>query len=380
MDVGADNFRFNLDQKNGLVTPVQTIRQPRTTELHLDSLDRYLPSMIQTNAFVAAGFPSQTNAKLIGPLVLSSLTNTGTDCTIQTSRPLVYGYFGRVALTQMMLKFRRPTITVGYNATFGIQAATSPAGAGLQTPRTVTLPEGYYTYGAFPNSQGDMAAAIQAAVVASGPEWANFTCTAPNRPEAGFTFSMGGPVGGIQYYGAFTWGLGPTSQGGQQVVLRCGRTLGLNRATYGYPDANLGAQESAQRTYWLSAVGGAPNFMPTDYVDVVSHSLTNYKSAKDTNSTLAAPNAVLGRIWLTEGTLNFPTNGQVSQGVPADTTTVGVSPITVTKTWTHPNWTELSPNQTIDRIDIKLLDMWGDTIVWSSNNPTEWSATLTLTE
>ena len=120
--------------------------------------------------------------------------------------------------------------------------------------------------------------------------------------------------------------------------------------------------------------------MPTDYVDIVSQSLTNYKPAKDTNSTLAAPNAVLGRIWLTEGTLNFPTNGQVSQGVPADTTTIGASPITITKTWTHPNWTELSPNQTIDKIDIQLLDMWGDKIVWSSNYPTEWSATLTLTE
>jgi hypothetical protein len=26
------------------------------------------------------------------------------------------------------------------------------------------------------------------------------------------------------------------------------------------------------------------------------------------------------------------------------------------------------------------LDMWGDVIQWSSGNPTEWSATLTLTE
>jgi hypothetical protein len=160
MDVGSDNFTFNRDKANGLVAPTQTYRNPRTTELHIDSLDRYLPSMISTSAVVAAGFPSQTNAKLIGPLVLSSQTNTGTDCVIQTSRPLVYGYFGRVALTQMMLKFRRPTIAVGYNATFGIQAATAPGGTGAQTPRTITLPEGYYTYGAFPNSQGDIAAAI----------------------------------------------------------------------------------------------------------------------------------------------------------------------------------------------------------------------------
>ena len=34
----------------------------------------------------------------------------------------------------------------------------------------------------------------------------------------------------------------------------------------------------------------------------------------------------------------------------------------------------------IDKIDIQLLDMWGDVIPWSTNYPTEWSATLTLTE
>lgn len=380
MDVGADNFRFNLDTKNGLTAPTQTYRAPRTTELHIDSLDRYLPNMLQTVSVLQAGFPTQTNAKLVGPLVLSSTTNTGTNCIIQTSRPLVYGYFGRVALTQMMLKFRSPTIRVGYNNVFEIRAATAPSGTGAQPPRTITIPEGYYTYGAFPNSEGNIAQVIQDLVVASGPEFANFTCTIPNRPEAGFTFSTGGPVGGVQYYMAVGWGALGTGQQIQQIITRTGRTLGFNRAIYGYPDANLGGQTTALPTYYITGVGSAPNFLPTDYVDVVSQSLTNYKPAKDTNSTLAATNAVIGRIWLVEGTLNFPTNGQVTQGVPADLTTVGVSPITVMKTWTHPNWSEVSPNQTIDKIDIQLLDMWGDVIPWSTNYPTEWSATLTLTE
>lgn len=380
MDVGADNFRFNLDTKNGLTAPTQTYRAPRTTELHIDSLDRYLPNMLQTVNVLQAGFPTQTNAKLVGPLVLSSTTNTGTNCIIQTSRPLVYGYFGRVALTQMMLKFRSPTFRADYNNTFTIRAATSPTGTGAQPIRTIVIPEGYYTYGVFPNTDGNISAVIQALVVASGPEFANFTCTAPNRPEIGFTFSMGGPVGGVQYYGCVSWGALGTTQQAQQLITRTGRTLGFNRALYGYPDANLGGQTTGLPTFWITAEGSAPNFLPTDYVDVVSQSLTNYKPAKDTNSTLAATNAVLGRIWLVEGVANTPTNGQANQGTPADLTTAGVSPITVMKNWTHPNWTELSPNQTIDKIDIQLLDMWGDVIPWTSNYPTEWSATLTLTE
>jgi hypothetical protein len=374
MDVGSDNFHFNLDQKNGLVAPTQTYRNPRTTELHIDSLDRFLPNMIQTNTYTAAGFPSQTNAKLLGPLVLNSQTNTGTNCVIQTSRPLVYGYFGRVALTQMFLKFQRPTITALYNNTF-VLGTSNVATGGVVALRTIVIPEGYYTYGSLPAAGGDIAAAIQTQM-RTYTELAAATCTAPARPGDGFSFATGNAA----VFMAVVWGAGATGQNAQQLTLRTGRTLGFNRAMYGYPDVNTGSQTSTEPTLWTAASGSAPNFLPTDYVDIVSSSLTNYKPAKDTNSTLAAPNAVLGRIWLTEGTSNTPTNGQVSQGTPADTTTIGVSPITVTKTWTHPNWSELSPNQTINSIDIKLLDMWGDVIQWSSANPTEWSATLTLTE
>ena len=87
MDVGTADFHFNLDQKNGLVAATQTYRAPRTTELHIDSLDRYLPSMLTSNA-IFTNFPNQTVAKLVGPILLSSQSNTGTDCVLQTSRPL----------------------------------------------------------------------------------------------------------------------------------------------------------------------------------------------------------------------------------------------------------------------------------------------------
>jgi hypothetical protein len=141
----------------------------------------------------------------------------------------------------------------------------------------------------------------------------------------------------------------------------------------GYADINNGAQTSGVPTYYLTASGSAPNLLPTDYVDIVSTALTNYKDAKDANSSVASPGAVMGRIWLTEGAVNVSYN-------PVDPTNVGDSPITVTKSWSNPNWCQWSPNQTINAIDIRLLDMYGDTLPWSSVNATEWSATLTLTE
>ena len=375
MDVGTDNFRFDLDQKNGLMAATQTNRAPRTTELHIDSLDRYLPGMLTSGTYFT-NFPSQTVAKLAGPILLSSQSNTGTDCVIQTSRPLIYGYFGRVALTQMMLKFQQPTFRLGYNSSFGFQTATSTAGAGA-TLRACLIPDGYYTY-------TTAAAAIQTAVraIAGATELANFTCTAPTLPGDGFTFNMGAPIGGQQYYMAVIFGTGATTEGAQIIAARTGRTLGFNRALYGYADANLGGQTTAAPTFYITATGAGPNFLPTDYVDIVSQALTNYKPAKDTNSSLAAPTAVLGRIWLTEGATNFGNSGLGTQipNVPADANSMGSQPITLTKSWYSPNWCEWSPNQTINTIDIKLLDMWGQTLNWSSTNATEWSATLTLTE
>jgi hypothetical protein len=141
----------------------------------------------------------------------------------------------------------------------------------------------------------------------------------------------------------------------------------------GYPDLNTGAQTSGAPTYYLQEVGSAPNLLPTDYVDIVSTALTNYKDAKDANSSVASPGAVIGRIWLTEGAVNVSYD-------PADPANVGDSPLTVTKTWSNPNWSQWSPNQTINAVDIRLLDMYGETLDWSSVNQTECYATLTLTE
>ena len=380
MDVGADNFTFNRDLTNGLVAPTQTIRQPRTTELHVDSLDRYLPSMLQSTTYFT-NFPSQTVAKLAGPILLSSNSNTGTDCTIQTARPLMYGYFGRVAITQMLLKFQQPTFRLNYNSGFAISTATSTAGAGA-TLRAIVIPDGYYTY-------ATAAAAIQTAAraIAGATELANFTCTPPALPGDGFTFNMGAPIGGQQYYMTVVFGVGATGESAQIGAARAGRTLGFNRALYGYPDINLGGQTTTAPTYYITASGAGPNFLPTDYVDVVSTSLTNYKPSKDTNSSLAAPTAVMARIWLTEGAVNMGNSGlgninavAAIPSVPADVTTTGSQPITVVKTWAHPNWCEWSPNQAINFIDIKLLDMWGQILNWSSTNATEWSMTLTLSE
>jgi len=363
MDVGATNFRFDLDTKNGLKSETTAYRMPATTELHLDSLDRFLSGMLVSNA-IFTNFPSQNVAKLAGPLLLNTSASSGTNMTIQANRPLVYGYFGRVALTQFCLKYQQPTIRTGYNDVFSIVLSTSPSTAPFASAN-ITIPEGYY-------SLTQLAAQLQVQIRAANAALNAATVIAPR--DTGNAFGDGFLVntGSGFVFMAVVLTAGVTEAAMLQR-LRCLRTVGFTRPMLGYPDLNTAGQTSGSPTFYVQASGSAPNLLPTDYVDIVSTALTNYKDAKDANSSVSSPGAVMGRIWLTEGGVNVSND-------PADPANVGDSPLTVTKSWSNPNWCQWSPNQTINSIDIRLLDMYGQTLDWSNVNATEWSATLTLTE
>lgn len=364
MDVGADNFRFTLEDQNGLKLPTHTSRQPYTTELHLDSLDRYMPNQLQSTATFQMYPNSQAIAKVAGPILLNSgAGQSGTQCVINTGRPLVYGYFSRVALTQMSINWEIPTIVGGVNDQLRVQWGTAPGtivGSGV-----ITLPSGYYT-------QTTLATALQVAIRALDVLLGAMTVTAPSATIPGFQFVAGGST-----YMAFTFGPAGTTEQSQVRFGRLGRMVGLNRATYGYPtDPNTTGQPGAP-AMWALANGGLPNMLYTDYVDIVSQSITNYKDAKDANATLGSPVGVLGRIWLTE---NTSVNAPAPNGQPNSPANISSGPISLVKTWYNPNWSQWSPNQTLNTIDITLIDSYGQVLPWNSTFATEWSATLTLTE
>lgn len=361
MDVGADNFRFDLDTKNGLKGDAGTYRQPATTELHLDSLDRYLPSMFASNTLFAP-YTSQTVAKLAGPNYLPT-TLSGANMTISNGRPLVYGYFGRVALTQFMIRRSRPTVLTNSNDTFSIAIASSAAGPVVASVN-ITLPQGYYTI-------PELAVELQNRMQSSSPFLAQSFVIAPgatgNEFGGGFLIGTGNP---LNYMAVIV----PTGLSEATMIarLKALRLLGFTRPILGFPNVNTSAA-LATPTYYLEALGSPPNLLPTDYIDIVSTALTNYKDAKDANSSVGSPGAVLGRVWMVESATN-------NSNDPAPLQNIGSEPYTVMKTWTSPNWCQWSPNQTLNSLDIRLLDMWGDTINWASSTPTEWSATLTFTE
>ena len=369
MDVGADNFRFELDDPE---KKARTIRHPKTAELHLDSLDRYNSSTVPilSNETFTGGYATQTEAKLIGRIWGASTTNATDNCVIQTQRNLIYGYMSRVALTQFSLNYNVPTIVTGYNDIFSFSTAF---GAPVFN---ATIPQGYYT-------ATTLARTMQLAMIAaSGGTYVALTVTPPTTQSQainGATVIQPGFIVKTNSATTLYFTFSGTGVANTTAESKFYRLIGMNRLGFGLtpefttsPTPFPATPNAPQTTITL----GVPNFRPTDYIDIVSQALTNYKDTKDANTSIQSPSAVLGRVWLTEAMLG----GALGGNSYLDPNLIGVSPITFTKSWASPNWSQWSPNQAINTIDITLLDMWGDPVFWSPSFPTEWSATLTVTE
>jgi hypothetical protein len=336
-----------------------------SAELHVSSLDRI-------NSTLAT--PSQVLAQLTADASPTAYTNSATDCLIQTKRALLYGYFNRVAITEFQLFFRVPTVVSGVNDTFYLQIWPGGYVPGGSTSYPITIPGGYYT-------PVLLATAMQTAIRAATTNLTNasiFTVVGPTSQSTinaltsgtiatGFTFATGNTD-------AITLVNPPIPVVSQSVQLNVGkfnRLIGANFLSFnGYP-ANIPT---------AVFVTPSPNFLPTDYIDIVSKNLTNYKETKDTNSSEQAPLGVLGRIYLTDMGSNPQT--AMTNSFP-DPNCLGTAPFAFTKKWSAPNWSQWSPNQSIDKIDIKLLDMYGNVLFWSNTvgcATTEWEMTLLASE
>ena len=355
MDIGETNFRFELDDPE---KKSRAIRYPMSAELHVSSLDRIpsTPGVSQTLAQL-----SQDTTSLPG-----TFNYSGTQCQIQTKKALLYGYFNRVAITEFQLFMRLPTIITGTNDTFYIIVA--PGGISPVT-YLITIPPGYYTTTL-------LAVAMTTAIKASASNLTNasiFTVTGPTIAstvpvsgtiQTGFTLATGNTDTIV-----FAAPLTTLTVALQTAAWRFYRLVGANQYSFvGYP----GAIPSPV------IVTGGPNWLPTDYIDIVSKTLTNYKETKDTNTNEQAPQGVIGRLYLTD---TYTTIGSTSGY--ADPNIIGSAPLNFTKKWYNPNWSQWSPNQAINSIDITLLDMWGVVLPWSNvtgDISTEWEMTLIASE
>jgi hypothetical protein len=369
MDVGADNFRFDLDRQNGLAKACRTYRKPKTYTLHVDSRDRYRPNMFRTTD-VFTNFNSQTVSKTAGPFMLDSRENPGTVVKISNQRNLINGYFSRIALTEISINLATQQILVGFNGRFYFTTNN----AGVETARTAAIDAGWYT-------PVTLAAAIQVAVRAAAAELPSFTCNAPytvaNSPlQFGFVFATNTAV--TMRMDLNQPGVG---QGSAEASARFLRLIGFtNRTPFGYSEFNEGQQTLTAGAFAATLSGGAPQYAYTPYIDIFSSYLSNYKAPKDANTALGSRYAHLARVYMAECPLQ---GGGFNTSVPViapDRMIVGTSPTIVYKSFMKPNWCEWSPNQSIDQIDITLREAGGNLLNWSPTSRTEFDATFTLSE
>ena len=358
MDVGETNFRFTLDDPE---KKSRAFRYPQSAELHVSSLDRYnsTPTVSQPLVQLSSDLLQQAG----------SYNYSATDCVIQApGRSMLYGYFNRVAISEMQMFIRIPTIILGINDQFVLSASLT--GASPYVSQTFTVPPGFYT----PTL---LAVALQTLIrgTATILTTANsFLVTAPTTPatvpvsgaiQTGFNFSSGttdtlkfaAPVGGSTVANQFR-------------VWKFYRLVGTNYLSF------VGTPAAIPTT---TIATFSPNFLPTDYIDVVSKALTNYKDVKDSNTNEQAPQGVLARIYLTDNAVNAASTTTSF----SDPNAVGGAPFAFTKKWSNPNWSQWSPNQAINQLDFKLLDMWGDTLYWTNQTScanTEWQMTLIASE
>jgi hypothetical protein len=348
MDVGSADFRFtklqpgeNRDEREG-----KPWREPSYVELHVDSLDRYhdIPGGVNT---------TQYTAKLVNPQVgRADFTPQGNNFLVNTKNYLLNGYFTRIGIAQIQLYYRVPTVVKGVNDTLAFLYGPPP---GTVTAYTVTIPQGYYNL-------TTLAAALQG-LIRTATANAGFT-VATNALTGGLTFA----TNNANVFAFQPAALAPLvwTEAQNQLYYRTARMLGAARITYGFPT------EVAPVTVFQTSVDTfSPDLLYTDYIDIVSSTLNQFKRVKDTNSTDIATSDVIARIYLN------PQDTSQNVGVGS---TLGTFSFVITTAFKNVNWCKWSPEQALESIDIELLDMFGQRLPWSTAYNTEFSMTLLASE
>lgn len=278
--------------------PGVTQRPPAYAELLVDSMDRY-----------ATGSP---------PFALNVTSSSDWQTNFQQN--VLYGYFTRLAVTQIQFFWNLPTITVGYNdsARFIYQNFPNPPVAAQ-----LNIPQGYYT----PTT---LATAIQAALIAVSAA-PGFTCIY-NDDNGAFQIDCG--AGWV-----FGWAV-PAGQALDLIQARFLNTIGMQYYV------GFGGQNTL--------LGSPPTMLATRYIDICSATLTKYQRVKD-STTLQNPTIsnIIARI--------YPTAPNTRASV-ADVVPTGSAPFVLCIDYNTPKHIKWSPEEALSNFDLQLRDEYGQLI------------------
>lgn len=237
----------------------QTIREPSTALLTIDSEDRF-----------------QSYAQKRAAVVLGSYNYSPYDFTITKNESIMNGFFTRLAVSEVVFPWTIPNINIQTNR---IMLVYLPL-AGVETTVMLTLQVGFY-------KPSELASALQAAIIAADP--GNLTGTTVTYGDfddpfftVDFSFSTGDCTG---FFTPVAFQPNPA-------------------AALFYPFENtkqlfdvLGFNNRNSVTSSNTQLGNATLCQSTRYVDIVCSILTYNQSLKDTTSQVIARDA-LCRVYL----------------------------------------------------------------------------------
>ena len=301
---------------------ISTIRFPAKSELEVSSIDRY------ENQF--AGFLNKSPSNNI---------------LFPARQSLLAGYFTRIALTEVQLKWRTPNINI-YNDIFSYLSLQP---TGLQS-FTIQLETDFYTPTQLINR-------VVALMNIAEPT------LAPGSPTyiGSYTPSLGGfitknPLAGRGTLFSIVLGnptLAPDTNGAraQKFLQTCGTD-----------PLNVIALNNTQQLLERFA-----DVAYTRYVDIVSEALGKYSRVKDnmTRQREGRTN-VLARIFL----VPF---GQ-KETFPYST------PFTLAVDYNTPKYLRWNPGEYINDFDLSLYDMYGNLLFWDEEYSTEYELNIQASE
>jgi hypothetical protein len=260
---------------------------------------------------------------------------TAADWTLNNQRAALYGYFTRLALTQIQWQWNTPTIVEGKNDILLLDIAGA-AGATI----AAELNPGFYT----PTT---LAAEMQRAILAEA---------AGTTAGVTVTFTNGRFVL-TAVTAAYTLAFVATDNsqpGDDPIVNKTYLTIGAT--TTDTPAAVI--------------TTGIPQMLYSRYYDILSTKLTTYQKVKDASTNPSnTSQEIIARVYaIAPNTTTALTTSSLGQ------------PFILNVSYPVPKSIRWSPNQAIADFDIRVIDEYGEPMYWSGEFATEYQMTFLASE
>ena len=389
---------------------------PASAILAISSYDRYVKGQPRGASYVAPPQGSGSTAPVPPPTpdprtdnALTSLFDgsgqPGNNFTLVSPGSFIYGYISRIAVSQIQLEYKIPTV-VASNQVFTAQPfynnpllikrignnilpilfGTSETDPGILY--YVQMPYGFYTPqelaamltvyfdAAFAGILDQMVVRYSNAGQGNNPLDPGQTAPGANPTGYGnsFTFTTtGGPD--PQFFGFpnldYMRGIDPITgkprftEDQILATLKCYRLLGISYtlSSDGTPTSRVKLRNFVQT--------GSPSFLYTPFIDICSARLTKFQKVKDTDTSAIARTSLVSRVYLSGVGNPQATNLDYA---------LGSEPFVMTADLNTPKVIRWNKDEALNSMDFQLFDYYGDRIYWTWENNTEFQMTLVCQE